>query len=126
MKHVANLDERGAAVYQIACAIYAETGATSLRLVEAVASTVANIAKRYGRDYLSIVSDNDIFSSCADVAPENSRRFNMCLRVVRRMMRGGLGDSVYGAVRFHRANELPSWAISRGYIADVDGMLFYR
>ena len=133
MRLIANPDAHTAAVYKVARAVYAETGATSLPVVEAMVSTIANIAARDGRDYVEIVSDPYLFSAQNSDSPRhelmnvpaNNRAFQMCVRVVQRMMRGGLADSVRGAVRFHRADEMPAWATARGYIADVDGVLFY-
>ena len=57
--------------------------------------------------------------------PVTSRKFQMCLRVAQRMLSGGLCDACFNATRFHYSNEMPSWSIARGYIADIDGMLFY-
>ena len=81
-----------------------------------------------------MVSDENIFDSLkqnsfrhkylnADI--KNNRAMHMCLRVVERMTHGGLVDTCFGATRFHHADEMPDWATSIGYIADIDGLLFY-
>ena len=62
-------------------------------------------------------------SANADI--KNNRALQMCVRVVARMMHGSLPDRCFGAIRFHHTDEMPDWATSRGYIADVDGLLFY-
>ena len=55
----------------------------------------------------------------------SDKKFQMCLRVVQKMMRGDLRDNVFGATNFHHANIMPQWAVSRGYIAEFDDILFY-
>ena len=112
---------------QIAHRVFVETGATSLVVVEAMTSMIANIASNTGRTFESIISDRDIFPSVAQQCECNKfvRGYDMCLRVVRRMLAGNLPDMCGGAVRFHHADTMPQWAIARGYIADIDGILFY-
>lgn len=130
---ISNTDTRKAAEYKIARAIYAETGASSLRVVEAMASMIANMARLTGRDLVDIVSDSDIFE-CQN--PDSKRHhllsvdardrgFEMCLRITQTMMRGNLADACCGAVRFHRDDIMPAWATARGYIAEIDNILFY-
>ena len=128
-----NPDKSRAILYQIARVVYAETHASTLRLVEAMASMIANIAHVTGRDYSDIISDSELFNSL-DSKSENNKllfvnasdnKFQMCLRVVSRMLHGALPDSCNGATRFHHADKMPAWSTSRGYIADIDGLLFY-
>ncbi len=119
--------------YEIARAIYAETGASSLRLVEALASMIANAAAVRGCRPLDIVRDENILSAAAPSAPLHSRMsvdaasapFQMCLRVTERMLRGTLPDACAGATRCHHDGMIPEWATALGYIAEIDGMLFY-
>ncbi len=129
-----NPDDGGRVAYKIARVVYAETGATSLSLVNAMMSMISNLHKRSGRDIESIVDDASIF----DVlnlenpnhnrmhVPANSRVFQMCVRVAKRMLCDGLVDNTRGAVMFHHDGVIPDWAITRGYIAEIDGILFYR
>ena len=130
---IRNPDESQIAVYKVARVIYAETGASSLPVVEALASMIANLSAKSGRSVCDIAGDDEIFESlksnsvrheylCADAA---ARGMQMCVRVARRMMRGGIPDTCRGATMFHRADTMPEWAVSRGYIADIDGLLFY-
>lgn len=133
LKLISNPDARAAVAYQVARVVYAETGGASLPLVTAMVSMISNIATRFGRELIDIVSDAELFGALNPTSPRNEllnvdaddRRFRMCLRVVWRMMAGGWRDTVYGAVRFHHADVMPDWATSRGYIADIDGILFY-
>ena len=130
---IKNPDESKSVLYKIARIVYAETHAVSLRSVESLTSMIANNARVYGREYSDIVSDNDLFEV---LNPESKNhkllsvnvsdeKFQMCLRVVTRMLHGALDDCCNGATRFHHADEIPQWATSRGYIADIDGILFY-
>lgn len=130
---IVNPDSGQTDVYKIARAVYAETGAATLAAVEAMCSMISNIANKFNRAHVDVAADDTIFSALnpdsaryvrLQDAP-TSRGFQMCLRVVRRMLTGALHDTVYGAVRFHHADTLPDWATARGYIADVDGLLFY-
>ena len=130
---VNNPDTRAADKYEIARVIYAETSGASLRSVEALASMIYNAARMRGCRPVEIVRDADMFESrCAGTtrnalfsAPPDNAGMQMCLRVVQKMLNENLPDGCCGATRFHHDTDIPAWAISRGYIADIDGMLFY-
>ena len=130
---IKNPDESKSIPYRIARIVYAETHAKSLRAIEALTSMIQNCVKTYNCSFDQILSDRDLFSSLNKSSPNNelihieptNRNFQMCLRVAMRMMRGTLPDCCYGATRFHHDYVIPSWAIARGYIADIDGLLFY-
>ena len=131
---IKNPDESQIVIYKAARVIYAESYPTTLPAVEALTSMVQNIMMQYDKSLMDVVSDKNIFDSLNENSLrhqyintdiKNNRAFQMCVRVVERMMHGGLADSVFGATRFHHAYEMPEWATSRGYIADVDGLLFY-
>ena len=130
---IKNDDPLRAAQYKLARVVYAETGAVSLRDVEALASMIGNLHAATGRDWMDIASDGELFES---LNPDSVRHhllktdahatpFVLCLRVVGRMMRGNLPDCAYGAVRFHRTELLPDWAVNRGYILETDVLTFY-
>lgn len=121
---ITNPDATQGPAYKIARAVYAETRAVSLPAVEALTSMISNAARAENCDCADIVSNTDLFRAPQNDTPD-TRGFEMCLRVVRRMQNGNLPDSVYGATRFHHADCMPDWATARGYIADVDGLLFY-
>ena len=130
---IKNPDETKLLEYKIARILYAQTHAQSLRLVEMMASLVANNARVTGRDLYGVISDVNLFDVLRPESPDNKLisvdvincGFQMCLRVVHRMLNGTLGDMCYGATCFHRSDVIPSWATARGYIADIDGFLFY-
>lgn len=130
---IKNTDDSKILLYKIARLIYAETGATSLAAVEALASMIANICLTSQRELDDIVTDKQIFSSLDRKSSRHdlllvdaqSRQFQMCLRVVQRMLNGDLADSCCGATKFHHVDVLPGWAVSRGYVAEIDGLLFY-
>ena len=119
--------------YDIARIVYAHTGATSLRVIEAMTSMISNASKKTGREISEIISDSEIFSALRSDSkyhtrmsvPANCRAFQTCLRTAWRMLHNNLPDMCFGATCFHDADEMPTWATSRGYILDTDGLLFY-
>jgi hypothetical protein len=125
--------ETMALAYRIARVVYAETHARSLRVVEALISMIANYAMKNNRNVCDVISDVSIFESLNKNSNRNhdlninsnTREFQMCVRTAIRMLHGNLPDMCYGATMFHRTDLLPNWAIARGYIADIDGILFY-
>ena len=132
---IKNPDESQIAIYKAARVIYAESYPTTLPAVEALASMIKNIMTQYEKTLIDVVADKHIFDSLNETSPrhqyinadiKNNRALQMCVRVVDRMMHGGLGDTCFGATRFHHVDEMPDWAMSIGYIADIDGLLFYN
>lgn len=126
-------DEK-ATIIQIARIIYAETRASSLPVVEALASMIGNIHQQSMKSFACIAADESMFEclqkdstrSSDMLIAEDDPKFQMCLRVVKRMTIGQLPDSIRGAVRFHRESCIPEWATDKGSIAEVDGLLFYK
>ena len=120
-------------LYQVARVVYAETSASSLAVVEALTSMINNISHVTGQEISAIVSDKSIFDSLNQdsvrhsllIVPPINRGFQMCLRVAGRMLSGTLPDMCRGAIRFHHGDVLPEWARARGYILDIDEVLFY-
>ncbi len=119
--------------YDVARIVYAETLATSLRVVEALTSMISNATKNNYHDIAKMIQDKNIFESINIESQrhkylyvDTSRRdFQMCLRVAMRMLHGNLVDTCNRATRFHRAELMPQWANACGYVADIDGILFY-
>lgn len=130
---IKNTDTSATLTYRIARIVYAHTCAKSLPLVEAFSSMIQNMSNKSGVDILEIISDKNIFDALDSRSPRNSymnvsadnRGFQMCVRTVRRMLMGGLPDCCNGATQFHYCDVIPDWAVARGYIADIDGVLFY-
>ena len=130
---IENSDYSKKTAYKVARTVYAETGAVSLRAVEALTSMIYNISKKYSRDIENIISDSNIFECVSVSSPHhdnmnidaNNRGLQMCVRVAERMLHNMLPDYCCGATRFHHDDNIPEWAMSRGYIADIDGLLFY-
>jgi len=130
---IQNPDDTKITLYKLARIVYAETLATSLPIVEAITSMIYNIHIKYDKSFQDIAKDSNLFE-CLNKKSErhqylnvcvDDRKFQMCLRVVQKMMHGNLNDCVFGATNFHHANVMPSWARSRGYIAEFDDLLFY-
>lgn len=130
---IENPDDTKIVPYKIARIVYAETLASSLAVVEAMASMIYNIHIKYGKSFEDIAKDNNIFDSLNQESNRHEylnisasdKKFQMCLRVVQTMMRGNLCDSVFGATKFHHDDIIPDWAMARGYIAEFDDLLFY-
>ena len=129
-----NPDESQIVIYKIARVIYAETYMPTLPSVEALASMIKNITTQTKRSVVDVINDPNLFNVLNPESPRhkylsvdaNTNAFQMCVRVVKRMIYGDLPDACSGATRFHRADEMPDWAVARGYIADIDGLLFYN
>ena len=130
---IKNNDDTQIVSYKLARIIFAETNAVSLQIVEAMASMINNIHIKHNKSFESISKDSDLFECLNQKSSRyqnlstdvNDRKFQMCLRTVKTMMRGNLRDTVFGATKFHHANVIPMWAMSRGYIAECEDILFY-
>lgn len=130
---ITNNDDTQIVSYKLARIIFAETDAASLSVVEAMASMIYNIHIKYGKSFESISKDSELFECLNNESirneklsvDANTKKFQMCLRTVKTMMRGNLNDSVFGATKFHHANIIPDWAMSRGYISECEDILFY-
>ena len=126
---IKNTDMDATLSYRVARVVYEQTGAETLHVVEALTSMIKNLSEKTGADISNIISDKKIFCDENKVLDTteyiNERKFQMCVRVASRMLSGGLPDCCHGATRFHHADIIPQWAVARGYIDDVDGLLFY-
>jgi hypothetical protein len=129
LRLIKNTDMDATLSYRVARVVYEQTGAETLRVVEALTSMIKNISDKTGAGILNIISDKTIFNDESKVVNSseyiNERKFQMCVRVASRMLTGGLPDCCHGATKFHHANIIPQWAVARGYIDDIDGLLFY-
>ncbi len=130
---ITNMDESQIVQYKLARIIYAETNAQSLSVVEAMASMIYNIHIKYDKSFEDIANDEKTFDVLNKKSkrykylsvPATDKKFQMCLRVVKTMLHGNLRDYVFGATKFHHADNIPEWAMSRGYIAEYADILFY-
>ncbi|MCL1892231.1 MAG: cell wall hydrolase [Alphaproteobacteria bacterium] len=130
---IKNNDDEKIALYKLARIIYAETRAVSLPAVEALCSMVGNLCRKSGRPLADIIADESVFESldkksqrhCDLLISSDDPKFQMCLRVVKRMAAHQLADTIRGAARFHRTENSPEWARNRGWVAEIDGLLFY-
>ena len=130
---IQNIDYTKSVLYKLARIVYAETLAASLQNTEAMASMIYNIHIKYNKSFDSIANDSNLFESLNTNSKRHEyfninaddKKFQMCLRVVQKMINGNLPDSVFGATKFHHTDVLPDWAVARGYIAEFDNVLFY-
>lgn len=133
MTLIMNPDLSAGLAYKVARVVYAHTGGKTLPLVEAFTSMIKNLSIKTGQEidcliknasYFSALNTDDKNHSCLNVGADDIK-FQMCVRTAQRMLSGGLGDCCFGATKFHYSDNIPDWATSRGYIADIDGILFY-
>lgn len=130
---IKNQNDFTADVYKIARVVYAETSAQSLRVVEALASMIANGSRRNNQSELDFVMKSGLFESLDKKSKNHyllkvnadARTFQMCVRVVDKMLKHHLDDCCFGATKFHRVELNPEWTWGRGYILELDGLLFY-
>ena len=94
---------------------------------------IKNITVQTNRNIIDIIDDADLFSVLKPESPRhkylsvdaNNRAFQMCLRVTDKMLKHNLEDCCFGATKFHRTELNPDWSTARGYILELDGLLFY-
>lgn len=133
MTLIKNTDIGATLAYKIARIVYAHTSGNSLIGAEALTSMIKNLSDVSGMDIADIIRDETVFDALCPDSPRHNRLnvlasdrgFQMCVRIAQRMLMGGLPDKCFGAIKFHNTDILPTWAVARGYIADIDGMLFY-
>ena len=134
LKLIKNPDESQKTTYAIARVVYAASGGgSSLVFAEAITSMIQNICIKTMRELDEIIADKNIFECLDDGSKRHefmfgdasSRGFQMCLRIVQKMLNGNLPDIVCGATRFHYIDEEPAWAANIGYVAHIGDMLFY-
>lgn len=130
---IKNPDDNENVAYKLARIIFAETGWDSLQCVESLASLIYNIHVKYEKSFENIAHDKNIFEVLDEKSSRheylnidaNNRKLQMCLRVVKTMIRGNLPDCVFGATKFHHSDTIPVWALSRGYIFECKDILYY-
>ena len=123
-----NASSAGATLaHVVAHLVYMETNAKSLRVVEALCSMIYNAAGKNCENIRRVISDSKLFAhaNSDSVVDINSRGYQMCLRTATKMLHGNLPDSCNGATKFHHGDVIPDWATARGYVADIDNLLFY-
>ena len=129
LKLFVNPDDESIAEHRLARCVYAETLASSLPAIESLCVMIRN-TRRAAAD---IAEDESVFESLGKKSSRNKHLlvdygdagFQLCLRTVKKMHKGLLADKIFGAKKFHRADEIPEWANSIGSVAEVDGLLFY-
>lgn len=130
---IKNTDESKIILYKLSRIIYAETNGSSLVAAEALASMINNLSVKSQRNFSDIVKDKNIFNSLNKnsvrhqnlLVDSDNKQFQMCLRVVIRMVHGDLPDLCSGAVKFHHIDNIPKRATDQGYITEIDNLLFY-
>ena len=131
---IKNDDDNQITAFKLARIIFAETGGHSLRAAEALASMIYNLHKSTNRELSEIITDKEIFE-CLNknstrysllTSDINSRGMQMCVRIVQRLSKGRIQSDIMNTTRFHREDLSPDWAALLGYVAEIDGLLFYK
>jgi hypothetical protein len=131
---IENEDLSKRALYKLARIIYAETHCETLSEVEALATMIANIVKDTNRTPEDIAEDKTIFECLNTNSARHSDllirydapALQMCVRTMSRALNGLISAPIRGAIRFHRAELLPDWAIAEGTVAEIHNLHFYR
>lgn len=128
----------------LARTLYAEAGDLPVRAIEALAALVLTRARlaaapggpRHWGQGVAGVCRAPFQFPCWNprhprharlVSPEeDSASLAICRRVALRAIAGVLHDPTEGATHWHRADELPGWAIARVPVAEIGGLAFHR
>jgi spore germination cell wall hydrolase CwlJ-like protein len=128
----------------LARTLYAEVGDLPVRAIEALAALVLNRARaaaapggprHWGQGVAGVCRAPFQFPCWNPRHPrharlaapdEESASLAVCRRVALRALAGVLHDPTGGATHWHRAEELPGWAIARVPVAEIGGLVFHR
>jgi len=130
--------DAGTAIDLVARTVWGEARTLSLRAMEAVAAVVVNRFRaagcRYGATVAAVCLAPGAFACWAPSHPDREAVltaapgdpvFDLCRRIARRALGGGLADPTGGAVRWHDVGEMPAWAIGRVPLARIGDRLFH-
>ncbi len=129
--------------WEMAIELFDQAGSESVRVIEALAAVLANrlrdgiacalhpglAADRTAPPRRTLASGArralwrpiDPFLSA-----DSEQRFQVCRRIARRSLGGGLPDPTGGATAFHRLGEHPAWAEGLLPLTELGPFLFYR
>ena len=119
-------DRRHALVDWLALALLAMAADQDVRVFEALAATLVRRARRARQDLASALQEltPHPFPGAAAI-DDFSRKLELCRRIARRALHGGLLDPAPGATAFHRIGEIPTWSRNRLPVAIIGSFLFY-
>jgi N-acetylmuramoyl-L-alanine amidase len=146
------MSSRPAASEILALTLCAEADDQPVRALEALAAMVANRARLAAADatlrlrFAPGAAQTGLLEACCRApflfecwTPRHPRRaallralrqpdarLEVCRRIARRAVAGGLVDPTIGATHCHRADTLPGWALGHAPSAEIGGFVFYR
>jgi hypothetical protein len=119
-------DGRRTIVDWLALTLLATAADQDVRAFEAIAATLVRQARRAGQDLASALKALTCTPFPGGAAVDDfSRKLELCRRIARRALHGGLLDPAPGATAFHRFGEDPTWSRNRLPVAIIGSFLFY-
>ncbi len=122
----------GDSIDELALALYRLAGDESIRVLEAIAATLAN------RQSQGEASDHPCALTAEEASgfglaeppsvwlPTDCPKWQVCRRIARRAVRGSLPDPTCGATAFHHIEASPPWCRDHLPVAVHGPFLFYR
>ena len=119
-------DRRRTLVDWLALTLLVIAADQDVRALEALAATLVRQARRTRRGLLRVLSalSPAPFPGAASIG-DFSRKLQLCRRIARRALHGGLLDPAPGATVFHRIGESPAWARDLLPATIIGSFLFY-
>ena len=129
--------------WEMAIELFDQAGSESVRVIETLAAVLANRL----RDGIACALHPGLVADCTALprrtlasgarrtlwrpidpflSAESEQRFQVCRRIARRSLGGGLPDPTDGATAFHRLGEHPAWAEELLPLTELGPFLFYR
>lgn len=130
--------------WEMAIELFDQAGSESVRVIEALAAVLANrlrdgiaCALHPGLAADRVTAPRRLLAPGARrhapsrpiepmLSADSEQRFQVCRRIARRSLGGGLPDPTDGATAFHRLGEHPAWAEELLPLTELGPFLFYR
>lgn len=122
----------GERIDDLAAALYRLAGDESIRVIEAIAATVANrkAQENASADPSILLTEEANAFGLGEAGsawvPAECAKWQACRRIARRAVRGSLPDPTCGATAFHHIEASPAWCREHLPVAVHGPFLFYR
>jgi len=112
---------------RIAAALLHLAGNENVRVIEALASTIANALKTgVEADHSFAFGRTRLLRYPSTLASDKTQKTAAFRRIARRALSDTIADPTRGATAFHRIEEVPTWSKRLLPIAVFGSFLFYR
>lgn len=112
---------------RIAAALLHLAGNESVRVIEALASTIVNALKSNAeRDHAFVFGRTRLLRYPSLASSDDTPKTATFRRIARRALSETLNDPTLGATAFHRIESSPAWSKARLPIAVFGSFLFYK